>query len=260
MRQNQNAYRVYLVLLVLTGTVALRSAFIGRWENVFISFLAVLLYFIPPLVEKTAHIELPTALEIIAFVFVFAAEVLGEIANFYERVPIWDTLLHTVCGFMFAAFGFSLVDILSRGKSKSQEVSPVFLAFVAFCFSMTVGVAWEFIEFSIDSLMLKDMQKDSLITSIYSIRFDSERKNRVTALENIVKTVITMKDGNTVTIDGYLDIGLIDTMKDLFVNFIGATVFSIIGFFYVKYRGRGKFARQFIPKYKTPPPKNGKAS
>ena len=46
---------------------------------------------------------------------------------------------------------------------------------------------------------------------------------------------------------GYLDIGLLDTMKDLFVNFIGAVVFSIVGYFYVKSRGQGKFAKNFIP-------------
>lgn len=256
MRHNKSAFRVYLVLLILTVLAAIRSAFVGHWESVFICFLACLLYFIPPLVEKTARIELPTTLQILAFVFVFAAEVLGEIANFYERVPLWDTLLHTVCGFMFAAFGFSLVDILNRGKANRHEMSPVFLAFVAFCFSMTIGVLWEFVEFGIDTVMLKDMQKDFLIGNIYSVSFDPEHSNRVIALENIVKTVITMKDGSTVTVDGYLDIGLIDTMKDMLVNLVGAIVFSVIGFFYVKKRGKGKFAKQFIPQYKEPPTEN----
>lgn len=50
---------------------------------------------------------------------------------------------------------------------------------------------------------------------------------------------------------GYLDIGIHDTMKDLFVNLIGAVVFSIIGYFYVKKRGKGKFASKFIPKVRT---------
>ena len=254
MRHNKHAYHVYLVLLLLTVLAAIRSAFVGHWESVFICFLAFLLYFIPPLIEKTTKVELPTTLQILAFVFVFAAQVLGEIANFYERVPIWDALLHTVCGFMFAAFGFSLVDILNRGKANRHEMSPVFLAFVAFCFSMTIGVMWEFIEFGIDSLLLKDMQKDFLVSNIYSVTFDPEKSNKVVALKEITKTIITMKDGSTVTIDGYLDIGLVDTMKDLLVNLIGAIVFSVIGFFYVKHRGKGKFAGQFIPKFKEDSP------
>ena len=36
-------------------------------------------------------------------------------------------------------------------------------------------------------------------------------------------------------------------MGDLFVNFIGAVVFSTIGYFYIKQRGKGKLAKAFIP-------------
>ena len=250
MRNNKKAFYVYVTLASLTALAAVRSFFTAPWESVFVCFLAFLLYFIPPFLEKTARVELPTTLQIIAFIFVFAAQVLGEIENFYERVPLWDTLLHTVCGFLFAAFGFCLIDILNRGKVNRYEMSPVFLAFIAFCFSMTIGVMWEFIEFGIDSLFLKDMQKDFIVNSIYSVTFDPEKSNKVIAVKDIVTTVITTKDGTVITLDGYLDIGLIDTMKDLLVNLIGAVVFSVIGFFYVKQRGKGKFADQFIPKFK----------
>ena len=37
-------------------------------------------------------------------------------------------------------------------------------------------------------------------------------------------------------------------MKDLAVNFVGAVVFSVIGYFYVKNRGKGGFASRFIPR------------
>lgn len=249
-KNNKSAYRVYLTLAILTALAAVRSAFMGQWESVFVCFLAFLLYFIPPILEKTTKVELPTTLQIIAFIFVFAAQVLGEIENFYERVPLWDTLLHTVCGFLFAAFGFCLIDILNRGKVNRYDMSPVFLAFIAFCFSMTIGVMWEFIEFGIDSLLLKDMQKDFIVNNLYTVTLDPEHSNKVIAVKDILTTVITTKSGEVITLDGYLDIGLIDTMKDLLVNLIGAVVFSVIGFFYVKQRGKGKFADQFIPKFK----------
>ena len=42
-------------------------------------------------------------------------------------------------------------------------------------------------------------------------------------------------------------------MKDLFVNFIGAVVFSTIGYFYVKSRGKGGFATRFIPRFQRRP-------
>ena len=60
----------------------------------------------------------------------------------------------------------------------------------------------------------------------------------------------TAVNGESLGLGGYLDIGLLDTMKDLFVNFIGAVVFSIIGYFYVKSRGKGKVASKFIPSRK----------
>lgn len=39
-------------------------------------------------------------------------------------------------------------------------------------------------------------------------------------------------------------------MSDLFVNFIGAVVFSIFGLFYIKGRGKGTFVKRFMPKLK----------
>lgn len=248
-RTNKKAYYVYITLLVLTGIFVARSVMNGQWESVFVGFLTFMLYFIPPFVEKAAKVELPTTLEILAFVFVFCAQVLGELENFYVRFPLWDSLLHAVCGFMFAAFGFCLIDILNQGKVNKFAMSPIFMAFLAFCFSMTIGVVWEFIEFGIDNLFLVDMQKDFLINDIYSVTFDSTLSNKVVGVKDIVTTVITTENGEVITLNGYLDVGLFDTMKDLLVNFVGAVVFSIIGFFYVKKRGKGKFAKQFIPRF-----------
>ena len=48
-------------------------------------------------------------------------------------------------------------------------------------------------------------------------------------------------NGKELGLGGYLDIGLLDTMNDLFVNFIGAVVFSVIGYFYVKAGGKGSW-------------------
>ncbi len=247
-RANKKAFYVYLVLSVIVIAVLIRSVFLAQWESVYICFLTLLLFLIPPFVEKSMRIELPSTLQIIAFIFIFCAEILGEISSFYVRVPIWDTLLHTVCGFIFAAFGFCIVDIFNRGRFNKFDMSPAFLAFVAFCFSMTVGIFWEFIEFGADHILMIDMQKDFVVRDIYTVTLDPTNSNQVVAVKDIVQTVIETADGSTVVIEGgYLDVGIADTMKDLLVNFIGAVVFSVIGFFYVKQRGEGAFARQFIP-------------
>lgn len=246
-KKDKKAYTVYLLLSFLILTVIVRSAFLGRWENVFTGVLASVLLLIPPVVEHSFHVELPTTLEILAYVFVFCAEILGEIGNFYVHFPFWDTMLHTFNGFMFAAFGFCLVDIFNKTKRFRFELSPIFLALVAFCFSMTIGVLWEFFEFGADQLLSTDMQKDTLNTFIHSVSLPNDLGEKVTHIRDIVTTTVVSADGEVTVIHGYLDIGLVDTVKDLFVNFIGAVIFSVIGFFYVKHRGKGHIANQFIP-------------
>lgn len=247
-RQNKVAFVVYCVMRVIVIGVIIRCAVQHRWESVFVGVLALILFLLPPLVERTFHLTLPTTLEVLVFAFVFCAEILGEIECYYMRFAFWDTMLHTVNGFMFAAFGFCLVDIFNRNKRFRFELSPIFLSIVAFCFSMTIGILWEFFEFSGDALLATDMQKDFIIQRVSTVALDATNSNTPVVIRDIVSTQIQTANGQVITIEGgYLDIGLIDTMKDLFVNFIGAIVFSVIGYFYVRHKGKGKIANQFIP-------------
>ena len=207
---------------------------------------------LPTFVSKNFGINFPETLEIIILLFIFAAEILGEISAFYQKVPFWDSMLHTVTGFLAAAIGFALVDVLNRNTRFKFMLSPVYMAVVAFCFSMTVGTLWEFFEFFMDQVFNLDMQKDFAISTIASTSLSDKYANEVVTIRNIVSTSVTDASGNVYNLAdygvvGYLDVGIIDTMKDLFVNFVGAVAFSIIGFFYVKSRGKGEFAKQFIP-------------
>ena len=89
------------------------------------------------------------------------------------------------------------------------------------------------------------MQKDYVVHEINSVSLNQDGLN--TPIHVPIESVIVNGEDWTEEIDGYLDIGLIDTMKDLQVNCIGAIAFSVIGFFYVKRRGKGKVAAAFIP-------------
>ena len=246
-KMNKKAYVVYIVLQFITLIVLVRSAMLGQWESVMTCVLALILLLIPPFVEKNVKVQLPTALEITAYIFVFCSEILGEVNCYYIKYPMWDTMLHTVNGFMFAAFGFCLVDIFNRNRNIRFRLSAGFLAVVAFCFSMTIGVLWEFTEFAVDSTARMDMQKDSIIQEFSSVKLDETDSNKPVRVKNIKKTVITSGDKEIVIEGGYLDIGLRDTMKDLFVNFVGAVVFSIIGYIYIKQGGRNRIAASFVP-------------
>ena len=201
----------------------------------------------PSVVQATFKVEFPSLLEIIILLFIFAAEILGEISAFYIKFPYWDTILHTLNGFLCAGIGFSLVEIMNDNKKLKFELSPLFMAIVSFCFSMTIGVLWEFFEFAMDYFFMLDMQKDTIVTNISSVMLDPTGGNTPTKWMDIQDVAI---NGKSLGLGGYLDIGIIDTMKDLIVNFIGAIVFSVIGYFYVKSKGNGKFAKKFIPKLK----------
>ncbi len=251
-KKNKNVFAVYVVLRMFVIIIAVLSLLSGNIENFFLCLLSLVLFLLPAFVERKFKVNLPDTLEIIVLLFVFAAEILGEISSFYMRVPHWDTMLHTVNGFLFAAIGFAMVDVLNRSSRIKFNLSPFYLAVTAFCFSMTVGIIWEFFEFGMDMLVRFDMQKDTIVNTISSVTFDVNSTNQAFIFTDIVDTVLITSDGSQIVmsdygINGYLDIGIIDTMKDLFVNFIGAVVFSIIGYFYVKGRGKGKIACSFIP-------------
>ncbi len=233
-----------LSLLVLATII--RQFFLHNYEGIFVGVLTLILFGVPTFIERKTDIDLPPVLEGIIYCFIFAAEILGELNSFYTKIPYWDSMLHTINGFLMAAIGFALVDIFNRSDRFSVKLSPLFLAIVAFCFSMTVGVLWEFFEFAMDTYIGTDMQKDWIVTAINSVKFDPNGLNVVHHVD--INSLVVNGEDWIAKYGGYIDIGLIDTMKDLLVNFIGAVIFSIIGFFYVKSRGKGKFASQFIPK------------
>lgn len=250
-RQHPLLFATYVVLRFLVLLVLIREVFKGDYYNVFLCGLTLVLFMIPTFVEHRLHIDVPNTLEIIILLFIFSAEILGEIQEYYLLFPFWDTMLHTMNGFLMAAIGIAMVDILNRSRRFKVRLSPAFVALTAFCFSMTVGVLWEFFEYGMDVFFHTDMQKDTWLSAISSVSLNPEGRNAAeqVAIESVVV--------NGQAWPGYLDIGLHDTMKDLLVNFVGAAVFSVIGALYIMGRGRGKFAPRFIPRLKEeelPPP------
>lgn len=244
---NKKSIIVYLTLRVLVLISMIIQILLGNIENAVICIVALFLFTIPTIISEKLKIGIPSLLEAIIYLFIFSATILGEINNFYGIVPFWDTILHTLNGFLCAGIGFSLVDLLNQ-NSKNIHLSPLYIVIVAFCFSMTIGVLWEFVEFTADNVIKTDMQKDKIVKNISSVEINSNKENEPIKVKDIEKTEIYSQDGSITTIEnGYLDIGIFDTMKDLFVNFIGAVVFSIIGYLYVKNRDKYKFAKNFIP-------------
>lgn len=164
--------------------------------------LGIVALFIPSIISKKWKISIPSTMYMIYIIFLYAAIFLGEVRDFYYRIPHWDTILHTFSGAALGALGFSVVSLLNKQEKLNVNLSPFFVALFSFCFAITMGVIWEIYEFSFDGLLHLNMQKF--------------------ALEN-----------------GFNLVGraaLCDTMKDLIVDSIGALTTSILGYISLKYK------------------------
>lgn len=247
MKARKNRTKIQMVLTLIVVFSVIRQFFLGNYHNMFLGILTLILFMVPQFLDKKLSVTIPVGLETVILIFIFSAEILGEINAFYVKIPIWDSILHTTNGFLMAAIGFALIDLFNRSEKFSIKMSPYFVAFFAFCFSMTVGVLWEFFEFSMDQFFGLDMQKDWIVTAINSVKLNPTGANVPIHID--VQSVVI--NGEQWNLGGYLDIGLIDTMKDLIVNFIGAVVFSVIGILYLKNRERGKLAASLIPQVRN---------
>lgn len=234
-KEEPAAFWTYVVLRFIVILILIRCILRGDIESAFVCVLVLVIYLLPQFVENRLNIDIPTTLEVIIFVFVFAAEILGELQSYFIKYSNWDTILHTSSGFLCAAVGFSLVDLLNRSDNAKVQLSPGYLAITALCFSMTIGILWEFIEFSADRLFLLDMQKDTIVNQISSVSLDPTNSNISITVKGIKDVILVTDSGEqALGLGGFLDIGLYDTMEDLFVNFVGAVVFSVAAFFECK--------------------------
>ena len=247
-RDNRKTFTFYIILRVMVFLTLIRCMFNRNYQSAATCILVLLLFLVPALLQDKMKLTIPPLFQAIIFGFIFAAEILGEIDHYYVRIPGWDTILHTINGFLFAAVGFSLVYLLNRG-SDSFNLTPFYMTLVAFCFSMTIGVLWEFFECSMDLFFNMDMQKDFIVSQFSSVTLDPEQMGAVIRVQDITDTVIHTGAGETFTVEGgYLDIGILDTMKDLLVNLIGAVVFSLIGYSSLKTSKSNKVTENLLIK------------
>ena len=255
MREEPGVFWTYVILRTIVILVLIRSLFNGHLDNAIVCAFVLLLYVLPQFVENRMNIEIPSVLEIVIFVFVFMAEILGELDSYYLKYEHWDTILHTSSGFLLAAVGFSLVNLLNKSERVRVQLSPVYLAVVAFCFSMTMGVLWEFFEFAADRWLLFDMQKDTVLSRIATVDLDPTLSNTPVVISGITDTILELSDGSyyRLGLGGYLDIGIYDTMEDLFVCFLGAVTFSVIASFEERSEKRPLTTALALHKGKKPP-------
>ncbi len=190
---------IYTILYVVTGRKQPANIFrFNIWQLVLMAIFS----YIPNLVEHVFKVDVPLYMGIAFIVFCICHFILGEIMGFYATVSIWDSLLHSSTVVVITLVGVSTIYILNEeGKI---ELIPVFLIIYPICFVMTIEVLWEIVEFSSDVILKTNMQ-----------RFN-----------------------NSITGEPFIgQLALLDTMKDLIVDFIFA---SITAFTAYKCEKKGK--------------------
>ena len=185
---------VVQVIWTILFIAAIWAAISMRWSVVFISLATFVVTLLPSILSSRLAIRLPTKFLGAIAVFAFATLFLGEVFDFYERYWWWDIALHGGSAVGFGLIGFLFVFFMFEGNKYAAP--PVAVAFVAFCFAVTIGATWEIFEFAMDQFFGLNMQKS----------------------------------------------GLVDTMWDLIVDMIGASIGAAAGFFFLKGREVGGLA------------------
>ena len=145
----------------------------GNYLNFFTATFSLFITYLPEIIAKKNKIKLPPSFQIVILIFIFAAQYLGELRNYYYRFPWWDTMLHTMSGLILGFIGFLLVYILNKDEGVSLNMTPVFIAIFSFTFAVAVGALWEIFEFSMDSIFGLNMQKSGLTDTMGDLIVDT---------------------------------------------------------------------------------------
>ena len=240
---------IYIILNIVIIGCLIFELLRGEGTKATTCFNALILMQLPKLLQKFFKFKFANFLETIIYLFIFATEILGSVYNFYYGIiPHWDSLMHTISGFLFVGVGLFLMRIFVQ-STKNKVISPLGMIFAACCFSMTMGMAWELFEYTADKILLIDMQNDIMLTTISSLDLHPEGKKIDYVINNIDKTILYDAKGNELIVikGGYLDIGLNDTMKDLIFNLLGALFFAYFGYHQLQNKNKFKFIQNFIP-------------
>lgn len=188
-------------------------------SRLFLSIGTVALIFFPYAIEKGLSCKMITPLYIFSMIYA-VGPMLGQCYNLYYKTEWWDKVLHLCGGVIFAILGIMIFYRVTKGERKKLFLCAGF----ALCFSMALSMTWEFVEFGCDKFFGTDMQDDTVITSITSYALGDGIGKKGT-IDNIKEVIVT---GKKLPVNGYLDIGLIDTITDMMLESAGALVIALL--------------------------------
>lgn len=206
-------------IIILMRVVVIFYLIIGiiKWNTTTLvaALLSLVLMTITSYLKKKLNLD--KKLELLIYIFIITTEVLGQIYHFYTRVPIFDIIIHT-----YSSFVISYIALIIIKKHKLPKIITILFIF---SFAMMCESIWEIFEFGTDHLLKTDMQKDTIINEITSCYLSEDKDTPTTmVVDNVVVNNISFTD----KYNGYLDIGLYDTISDMSCALVGALIFIII--------------------------------
>jgi hypothetical protein len=200
---------ILIVLQLVMGIQLALLLFRGDWLQVFLVAGIMAVTIAPVLFRRGMPVDIPSEIQIVAVLFVFATLFLGEVRGYYERFWWWDGTLHTLSGLLLGLLGFMFVYVLNEDEQVDLHMRASFVALFAFFFAVGLGGLWEIFEFGMDRFFGTNMQP------------------------------ATAGDPS----------GLTDTVQDLIVDTIGAAIVSLAGWRYLARARRSyvdSWAKRFI--------------
>lgn len=212
---------LYAAFTALNVFSLIRSLILHNTLYILSSFAGMFLIYMPRLAERVMKITISLDLKCAYMALSVGGPVLGNVFKFYHIVPFWDKYMHGLSGYAFAALGYCLPDLIEKKEGgHSWQMKVAF----AFCFSLMIAVMWEFFEYFLDLLFHMDMQNDTVITDISSYML-GERTGEIGTISDITSVVI---NGEPLPVNGYIDIGLIDTMDDMITCSFGTLIYCLV--------------------------------
>lgn len=222
MKKSEKILRISFVAiseLLVCGTI-LSLLYSGDTERLLLAFGTLLFVLIPEILERLLRCRINLVVYLLGVLYAMGS-MMGHCWKFYYTIPCWDKLLHLCGGVMFVILGIYLFERLSCGKA-----NHVLAVIFALCFSLAISVLWEFIEYGADIFLGMDMQDDTVVSHITSYILGTE-KGVTGSIKDIQSVVI---NGAALPVNGYIDIGLHDTMLDMLLESGGALVTCILLF------------------------------
>jgi len=183
-KENVNKGRIIFTMVQLTGML--------------------LVLHIPRFIQENYHFQIPYSLDFILIMFAFSGFILGDVFDFYGKIPIWDSILHTFSGVLIAYVGFIVIQYLDKEYTIPLSVSPMFMSVLVVCVALSIGAMWEIGEYLADDIFHTNNQQYMATTR---------------------GTLYNKKD---VPLQGHE--ALNDTMKDLMLDLGGAVAVAAVGY------------------------------